>query len=106
MVLNLDCNLACPYCYEDSFRGKNYMSAETAALLVETIRRDRIDKGQPVQLTFYGGEPLLSLDLIRAISLPLREAAQEQGSRLQLFPGHQRHSAQPRLRRRAGRRWG
>src|SRR5690348_11863696 len=22
VVLNLDCNLACPYCYEDTFRGK------------------------------------------------------------------------------------
>lgn len=79
VVLNLDCNLACPYCYEDEFRGKQYMSAETAALLVETIRRDRIDQGQPVRLTFYGGEPLLSLDLIRAISLPLQESAQKSG---------------------------
>lgn len=79
VVLNLDCNLACPYCYEDEFRGKQYMSAETATLLVETIRRDRIDQGQPVRLTFYGGEPLLSLDLIRAISLPLQEFAQNKG---------------------------
>ncbi|MDD2735056.1 MAG: geopeptide radical SAM maturase [Desulfuromonadaceae bacterium] len=79
VVLNLDCNLACPYCYEESFRDKRYMGAGTAALLVETIRRERIEKGQPVRLTFYGGEPLLSLDLIRAISLPLREAALEAG---------------------------
>lgn len=79
VVLNLDCNLACPYCYEDSFRGTHYMSAATAALLAETIRRDRIGTGQPVRLTFYGGEPLLSLDLIRAIAVPLREAANEQG---------------------------
>jgi uncharacterized protein len=79
VVLNLDCNLACPYCYEAAFRGKRYMSAETAELLVETIQRDRIAQGQPVRLTFYGGEPLLSLDLIRAISLPLRAAAQKQG---------------------------
>jgi len=79
VVLNLDCNLACPYCYEESFRDKRYMSAATAALLVETIRRERIEKGQPVRLAFYGGEPLLSLDLIRAISLRLREAAQAAG---------------------------
>lgn len=80
VVLNLDCNLACPYCYEDQFRGKHYMSEATAALLVETIRRERIYKGQPVKLTFYGGEPLLSLDLIRAISVPLREAAHVSGA--------------------------
>ncbi|OGU13415.1 MAG: putative geopeptide radical SAM maturase [Geobacteraceae bacterium GWC2_53_11] len=79
VVLNLDCNLACPYCYEDQFRGKHYMSEATAALLVETILRERVEKGQPVKLTFYGGEPLLSLDLIRAISVPLREAALVKG---------------------------
>lgn len=79
VVLNLDCNLACPYCYEDSFRGKSYMNTDTARLLVDTIRRERIDNGQPVKLTFYGGEPLLSLDLIRAVSVPLRVAAQAQG---------------------------
>ncbi|NVN91770.1 MAG: geopeptide radical SAM maturase [Desulfuromonadales bacterium] len=79
VVLNLDCNLACPYCYEDAFRGKHYMNTGTAELLVETIRSERIALGQPVRLTFYGGEPLLSLDLIRAISLPLGELAQKEG---------------------------
>lgn len=79
VVLNLDCNLACPYCYEDKFRGKHYMDAETARLLVETTRRDRIARGQPLRLTFYGGEPLLSLDLIRTISRPLKAAARDQG---------------------------
>jgi uncharacterized protein len=79
VVLNLDCNLACPYCYEDDYRGTQYMSVETAALLVETICRDRIGKGQQVRLTFYGGEPLLSLNLIRAIAMPLRETAQKAG---------------------------
>lgn len=81
VVLNLDCNLACTYCYEGAFRGKHYMNGETAALLVETIRRERITQGQPVRLTLYGGEPLLSLDLIRSIALPLREAALKQGVR-------------------------
>lgn len=79
VVLNLDCNLACPYCYEAALRGQHYMSAETTALLVETIRRERIAPGQPVRLTFYGGEPLLSLDLIRSIAQPLQKAAQEKG---------------------------
>jgi len=80
-VLNLDCNLACPYCYEDRFRGRHYMSPETADLLVETIQRDRIGAGQEVKLTFYGGEPLLSLDLIRSISDRLYRAAKEQGTK-------------------------
>jgi uncharacterized protein len=80
VVLNLDCNLACPYCYEDRFRGRHYMTPGTADLLVETIPRDWIKKGRDVKLAFYGGEPLLSLDLIRSISIRLKEAAAAQGT--------------------------
>ncbi len=79
VVLNLDCNLACPYCYEANFRGRHYMEQDTAQLLVRQILKDRIKQGQPVQLSFYGGEPLLSLDLIRSIARPLHEAAKKLG---------------------------
>jgi uncharacterized protein len=75
VVLNLDCNLECGYCYEGEFRGNRYMSEDTAGLLVETLIRDRISAGMDVYLTFYGGEPLLSKDLIQSISLSLLEAA-------------------------------
>jgi uncharacterized protein len=77
VVLNLDCNLDCSYCYEKKFRHEQYMSQETAQLLVETLLRERIDKGLSIILTFYGGEPLLSEDLIRSISAPLQEAAEK-----------------------------
>jgi len=79
VVLNLDCNLACPYCYEDHFRGKYYMAPATARLLVETIIREQIDRGQNIKLQFYGGEPLLSLPMIREIARPLLAAAQAKG---------------------------
>jgi len=77
VVLNLDCNLNCGYCYELDLRGDHYMSEATAQLLVETLLRDRISQGMDVRLSFYGGEPLLSLELIRRISEPLLEAAQK-----------------------------
>jgi uncharacterized protein len=77
VVLNLDCNLNCGYCYEEDFRGDHYMSEATAQLLVETLLRDRISQGMDVRLSFYGGEPLLSQELIRKISEPLLEAAQK-----------------------------
>lgn len=77
VVLNLDCNLDCSYCYEEPFRGEQYMSQETAQLLVQRLVRDRITAGKDVMISFYGGEPLLSEDLIRSISLPLLEAARQ-----------------------------
>jgi uncharacterized protein len=81
VVLNLDCNLACGYCFEDNFRGNFYMSSETAELLVETVIREQIKKGNPVNIAFYGGEPLLSVPLIKEIAGRLLAAAQKAGTR-------------------------
>lgn len=79
VVLNLDCNLACPYCFEEGVRGKRAMSAETAALLVEWIEREQLAHGRKVSLDFYGGEPLLSADLIRSIATRLAESSTAKG---------------------------
>lgn len=80
VTLNLDCNLACPYCYEDHFRGKKYMSDSTADLLVETILNGPIAAGKEVLLDFYGGEALLSIPLIQRIASPLYAAAAIKGT--------------------------
>jgi len=77
VVLNLDCNLNCGYCYEETFRGEQYMSQETAQLLVQRLVREQMAAGRDVLVSFYGGEPLLSEDLIRSISEQLSEAARE-----------------------------
>ncbi len=79
VVLNLDCNLACPYCFEEGVRGKHYMSSETADTLVEMIEREQFSSGREVSLDFYGGEPLLSRDLIRSISRRLGKSAARRG---------------------------
>jgi uncharacterized protein len=80
VVLNLDCNLACAYCYEGAIRGNRYMSPETADTLVKMIERDHIPRGGKISLDFYGGEALLSIGLIRKISRRLTKAAQQTGS--------------------------
>ncbi len=77
VVLNLDCNLACTYCYEGGMKGRHYMSPETARLLAEMVERDAyIARGKGVELSFYGGEPLMSLDLIVSLSERLKTAAE------------------------------
>ena len=75
VVLNLDCNLDCGYCYEKDFRGGHYLSEATAQLLVTTLVRERISRGMDLSISFYGGEPLLSQGMIQKISEPLLEAA-------------------------------
>jgi uncharacterized protein len=78
-VLNLDCNLACSYCFEGNRKGKYYMSVDTAAALVEFAIKNCIGRGKDLTVDFYGGEPLLSLDLIRDISRRLKQAAENKG---------------------------
>jgi uncharacterized protein len=80
VVLNLDCNLACPYCYKNHFRGRSSMNEATADLLVETILKGPITAGREVLLDFCGGEPLLSIPLIRRIAEPLCDAAIKAGT--------------------------
>jgi len=77
VVLNLECNLDCGYCYEGGFRGEVRMSEDTAGMLVDWLIREQISQGFDVSLSFYGGEPLLTPGLIRRISEPLRAAARE-----------------------------
>ena len=68
VVLNLDCNFACKYCYEDDIKGTLYMSDTTADQLIEFIKQKFTDKKEQIILDFYGGEPLLSIELIKYIS--------------------------------------
>jgi uncharacterized protein len=78
-VLNLDCNLACSYCFEGNRKGKHYMSVDTAAALVEFAIKNCIGRGRDLAVDFYGGEPLLSLEVIRDISCRLKQAAECKG---------------------------
>ncbi len=72
VIINLDCNFNCIYCYEGDLKGKSYMDDETAHLLVEFIK-DKCTSGiTSVNIDFYGGEPLLSTELIKSISRQLK----------------------------------
>jgi uncharacterized protein len=81
VTLNLDCNLACAYCYEDHFRGNKYMNDTTADTLVAMIIKEQIGAGREVILDFYGGEALLSVPILRRIAIPLNQAAADKNSK-------------------------
>lgn len=75
VVLNMDCNLACTYCFEGGMKGKHYMTRETADLLAAVVEAAHIPRGKNINLIFYGGEPLMSVGLISSISERLKAAA-------------------------------
>lgn len=68
VVLNLDCNLACTYCFEGQRKGKHYLSDQTAEQLLTFIREFALPGRNEVNVTFYGGEPLLSLERMASLA--------------------------------------
>lgn len=79
-VLNLDCNFACPYCFEEGLKGNLYLSEATADRLLAFIKDNFRDNQDTLLIDFYGGEPLLSLDLIQYISQAARSFAASRGA--------------------------
>lgn len=83
LFLTHDCTLRCRYCYA----GRKYahaMSRETAERgmdigLAEAVRTER-----GLDLSFFGGEPLLEWDLLQHCCNYLKQQAAEQGVRVRL----------------------
>jgi len=74
VTLTLECNLACPYCFEDPFRGHFVMSGATADLLVQRLT-ESMAGGLDVSVDFYGGEALIHFKLLQDIAARLTVAA-------------------------------
>lgn len=60
----LDCNFACPYCFEKNKRAR-YMMPDVEQRLCEFIIEN--SNNSPITLYWYGGEPLLAIESIRRI---------------------------------------
>jgi uncharacterized protein len=80
VVLTLDCNLACPYCFEEGFRDGSAMTDATANLLVAFVTKEKIAQGRDVEIRFYGGEPLMALPTLKRIARALQAEAAEHGT--------------------------
>lgn len=80
VVLNLDCNFSCTYCYEGSRKGHRYMTEEVAEDLLQFIKTRFTDKKDTLVVDFYGGEPLLSLPLIERLSRSLISFAENRNA--------------------------
>lgn len=77
---NLDCNFACPYCYE-SHDCANRMSVAVRERLIKWLGTT-IPLHKVLLLNWFGGEPLLSPDDIVAITAFARGKCNEHGVRL------------------------
>jgi uncharacterized protein len=81
LLTTLECNFACSYCFQgdhgDYNRHAERMTLDTAARVGDWIERelDRVRPGRFV-LQFFGGEPLLNLPVLYALSERLWIAAE------------------------------
>ena len=62
-----DCNFRCTYCYEKDSVKHPPMSEEVQMAIVEFIKA-RVKYIKTLRVTWYGGEPLLCFDIIKALS--------------------------------------
>ena len=80
VIVNLHCNFRCRYCYEGNQKGSSFMSRETADQFVAFIKKRFQPEMTRLTLDFYGGEPLLSVGLIRYIAGGLKPFIENQGA--------------------------
>ena len=78
----LDCNFACPYCYETARKGK--MSQEVQDKLLEYITKKIAEGAKRVDITWYGGEPLLCTEIVDYLASNIKMLCEKAGVRLDM----------------------
>ncbi|MGE0487679.1 MAG: radical SAM protein [Vulcanimicrobiota bacterium] len=86
LVVNLtqNCNLACVYCYADvlpTAKKKRQMEPETARAAIDFLLRQS-GSVRTLNLTFFGGEPLLNFPLLKQSVLYAEDEARKAGKKL------------------------
>jgi uncharacterized protein len=77
--MTMACNFACPYCFEE--HRPEHMTRETADAVVAFVGQRIASAGaRSVHVNWFGGEPLLNLDVMCELSARLRDQAAAAGA--------------------------
>ncbi len=83
VVLGLECNFACRYCFEGAQKGGGRaMDDRTADQLVAFIDQRFTPAKKQLKLEIYGGEPLLYRPRLLGLARRLKPLVEERGGRL------------------------
>lgn len=69
----MQCNFACPYCFEPRIKGK--MSIKTQHALIDFIEMHLKRGIKHIDVTWYGGEPLIYKDIIAKLTKQITKLA-------------------------------
>ncbi|MDO5048143.1 MAG: radical SAM protein [Anaerococcus sp.] len=72
----LDCNFACEYCYEKEHSEKFYMKEEVEKYLLDFVR-EKAKSSNRIDVSWYGGEPLLNYKTIDRLTQGFLKIADE-----------------------------
>lgn len=67
-IVTEDCNLRCKYCYITHKASNKKMNFETAKKFIDYILTANINIADDVIIEFFGGEPMIEMDLVDKIS--------------------------------------
>lgn len=79
----LDCNFDCPYCYENRRSGK--MTEDIQNALVEYIENKVGEGVRLIDIAWYGGEPLLCMDVVENLSRKIKSIANKNKCELKMY---------------------
>ena len=79
VILGMECNFACRYCYEGAQKGQLAMSDATVEQLVAYLQERFGPEKQKLHLDFYGGETLLYKKRIVQIARQLKPFVEARG---------------------------
>lgn len=67
IATTLNCNLGCVYCFEKDIRTNKKMSADVMNKIVDIVK-EQTKSLKLLNICWYGGEPLLDMNVIRTLS--------------------------------------
>lgn len=71
-----DCNFGCKYCYEKGILKSRNMDEETQRATLDYIKENIIPESR-LHICWYGGEPLLAIEIIEKMTKSLLEICEE-----------------------------
>ena len=75
----IDCNFGCPYCFEGDAKAQLRMTTETMDAIHDFVLALAADETDSLSVTWFGGEPLLGVPQIVAMSQRLLDIVNTRG---------------------------